>query len=134
MDASWIFMVAIWAFFELVCFLIKMDFAKRIKIAAIGSTLVVSGVMFDGMSNPGANPVFLFMTTFFMFGTPAVIICFFRLKAARIANTRLESKKSTRTFTLIFKLTIQLLAIIIGFALSMILVVVVFGSLYLSAK
>lgn len=134
MDASWIFMVAIWAFFELVCFLIKMDFTKRMKIGAIGSTLIVSGIMFDGMSNPGANPVFLFMTTFFMFGAPAVIIYFFRLKAAKIANTRLESKNNTRTFTLLFKLTSQLLAIIIGFTLSMILVVVVFGSLYLSAK
>jgi hypothetical protein len=134
MDPSWIFMVAIWAFFELVCFLIKMNFAKRMKIGAIGSTLIVSGVMFDGMSNPGANPVFLFITTFFMFGATAAIIYFFRLKAAKFANTRLESKKSTRTFTLIFKLTSQFLAIIIGFALSMILVVVIFGSLYLSAK
>jgi hypothetical protein len=69
-----------------------------------------------------------------MFGATAAIIYFFRLKAAKFANTRLESKKSTRTFTLIFKLTSQFLAIIIGFALSMILVVVIFGSLYLSAK
>ena len=85
MDASWLFMIAIWAFFEFFGFIIKKDFSKRMKIGAISSTLIVSGIMLDSMILPGKNPAYQIIASLFMYGTVAFIIYFLRLKAECIA-------------------------------------------------
>jgi hypothetical protein len=134
MDTSWIFMIIIWAFIEFFGLIIKKSFPKRMKYGAIGSTIIVAGIMADGMYLPGKNPIWLFISTIGIYGSVAVVVYFLRLKTSNIVSKHIATKKRNKFSTILIKITTQLFSIFIGFGIGILVSGLVVGGLYFTAN
>lgn len=134
MDASFIFMIIIWAFFEIVGLLMKKEFQVRMRYGAIGATIIVVGGMADGMYRPDMHPVFTLLGGVLLYGTITCCIYFLRLITSNVTTRRAQSKKYSKTKRIIIRTLSQFIAIVLGFGIGSMIAGVAVGVLYLSAN